>query len=232
MARGYTALIGLVVVLYGCDSGGNKTGTAGTSGGAGHGGITGGGGTGGTEAFCTQACEKIGTCRADAGIPVQDIVDSCKTACHTNVNPPGSVICTNESEIVAASEACLQRSCAEIQTCLDDVPACHAGVGGSGGGAAGAAGTGGRGGSPGAGGVPGTGGSGATGWSCLEYTTGCVCAMSSNPGPGCTAVFSCCYTTGSGQGQTCTCLKALDAPTCAATIPATGSQIVAHCPPP
>src|SRR3954447_3946852 len=104
MLRRFTVLIGLVAALLGCDSGSDKTGVGGTTGAGGTIGINSGGGTGGIEAFCTTGRGKTAAGPAAAGLSVAAIVDSCKAACHVNVNPPGGVVCANASQIAAAAQ--------------------------------------------------------------------------------------------------------------------------------
>ena len=75
-----------------------------------------GGGGGGDDrvALCTEACEKLrSVCFGDAG--------------------GGGGSCSNESDIVTALKACLEKTaCADLISCTAAVPRCQGGSGGSG----------------------------------------------------------------------------------------------------
>jgi collagen type VII alpha len=254
------SLLALALVVAGAQGCGsdNKAGTGQTgTGGTGGSHTTGGAGTTGStiQQLCDQACTKVGTCYADAGIPVDDIVATCKSSCTANAEPTNGTTCTNASAIIAAEQACLNKSCDQLQACFDAVPACEGGSTGTGGSTTGAAGHGGstgaagHGGSTGAAGAggstgaagtgaagnPGTGGGSAGAWTCVEASGSCSCAMTTAGGagtiPACTGSYDCCYTVGSGASISCGCVGSVTSVQCATVATAAGATVVAHCPP-
>jgi hypothetical protein len=90
---------------------------------------SGGGGGDDRVALCKQTCEKIqSVCFGDAGSP-----GGCDTTCTNQQSDagPGGSSCTNESEIVAAFKACLEKTtCQELLTCPTTLPPCRGGSGG------------------------------------------------------------------------------------------------------
>jgi hypothetical protein len=124
-------------------------------------------------ALCSQACEKeVPLCApgATAAVTAQ-AVTLCKASCPTTV--AGGTSCTNLAAIVAAYQACLDKTtCADLTDCAGTIPACVGGGGSGGthgGGGVGGAGTGGTtgggsgGASAGAAGAPGAGGAATSG---------------------------------------------------------------------
>ena len=88
-----------------------------------------GGGGGGDDrvALCTQVCEKFqAACFGDAG------ASNCASTCGSSDAGGGGGSCSNESEIVTALKACLEKtSCADLLSCTAGGPRCQDG-GGSG----------------------------------------------------------------------------------------------------
>jgi pilus assembly protein FimV len=258
MSKSFRALIGGTVLalacavagLEGCSSGGDGDGAGGSGGGhagGNRGGSTGAAGfTGNPQQLCERACEKIGTCYADAGVPVDTVVASCKSNCGQGTSPSdGGQPCTNANAIVAASQACLAKSCDELQPCLEAIPECegggsgaagssgaagHPGVGGSSG-AAGHPGVGGSSGGAGTSGVagsPGSGGSSASTWSCTEVASGCACVPTAGgASASCAASYDCCYLV---PNTLCNCAASIPANQCQTVATVSGGTVVARCP--
>jgi hypothetical protein len=88
-----------------------------------------GGGGDDRLALCKQTCEKFqSVCFGDAGPTV-----NCDTNCNNQQGDAGSGegSCTNESEIIAAIKACLEKTtCQELLSCPTTVPPCRGGSGG------------------------------------------------------------------------------------------------------
>ena len=89
-----------------------------------------GGGGGGDDrvALCTEACEKVrSVCFGDAGGPT-----NCAGSCSPSDAGGGGGSCSNESDIVTALKACLEKTaCSDLLGCVAAVPRCQGG-GGSG----------------------------------------------------------------------------------------------------
>lgn len=108
-------------------------------------------------ALCKQGCDKsISLCFPDAGDAIKSM---CEQSCTSNDG--GTSNCTNASDRSAAAKACLDKTtCADLETCSQNIPPC---AGGGTGGAGGAGATGGSGGSGATGGSTGGTGGGGTG---------------------------------------------------------------------
>jgi hypothetical protein len=85
-----------------------------------------GGGGDDRLALCNELCEKFkSTCFGDAGGTIN---------CASNCNPPdggsGGGSCSNESQIVTAIKACLEKTaCQDLLMCTSTVPRCEGGSG-------------------------------------------------------------------------------------------------------
>ena len=116
MSMRFTAVIGFTVALYGCSSGGDKTGGAGNGGG------------GNAQALCERICDKLGACYGDAGTQgVETFVAQCKEVCRGQPGPSNGVTCTNTNQILAALQVCFDETCNEALDCFDTVPLCQHG---------------------------------------------------------------------------------------------------------
>jgi hypothetical protein len=208
MSRQFAAAVGgaaLALMAIAGAAGGVQG--CGSSGGAGRDGGSGGSAGGGDlRALCNQSCDKVGTCFADAGVPVDPVIAQCKNQCQTQSQGQA---CSNASEVTAAVRACLDKPCGEeFDTCLGALPPCE-GAGG------------------------GTGGGSGSGWTCTEVaatTTGCLCMAGTASSGSCTASYTCCFRVVS-QG-TCTCTSSISAAECPAVAPSVGGTVVSTCPPP
>jgi pilus assembly protein FimV len=246
MSKSFRTIIGGTVLalacafggLEGCGSGGDGDGAGGRGGGNG-GGSTGAAGlTGNAQQLCEQGCEKVGTCNADAGVPVSSVVAVCKMNCQQSTSPSGGgQTCTNANAIVAAGQACLAKSCDELLSCLEAIPECegggsgaagssgaagHPGVGGSSG-AAGHVGIGGSG----VAGSPGTGGSSSSTWSCTEVASGCACVPTAGGASTCAVSYDCCYAV---PNALCNCVVGIPANQCSTVADISGGTVVTRCP--
>jgi hypothetical protein len=87
-----------------------------------------GGGGGGEDrvALCKQACEKLlSVCFGDGGGGT-----SCANSCTTSDAGTSGATCSNESEMLAAYKACLEKAtCTELIGCMSAAPRCQTGSG-------------------------------------------------------------------------------------------------------
>ena len=89
-----------------------------------------GGGGGGEDrvALCKQACEKLlSVCFGDGG----GGMTSCANSCSMSDAGTSGGTCSNESEMVAAFKACLEKTtCSDLLACMSAAPRCQGGSGG------------------------------------------------------------------------------------------------------